>query len=437
MNRSRCLRAIVLTAGLLGLPALAMAAPDMQHIIPSGQAPDPTPVAPVAPCHVQVHREISPRVLRAGEAVTLSVEGTWECDGRSLPPTDLMLVIEDTEALRGAQAGGLPQPLSALKGALPALIDAAERIDAHVGVMRIGRGWLHDLPVEGGAAHFAKIRSLVADLARPLGGAPHRYLGITAGSGLMPPGGRQFLLLVDAGQPFRPVTTEQVDYCRLVRSRHGLAVLSLHAAERRYADCPTPGLFFESISPAGEDLPERIDAIIDAILREQPPTALRYEHPLEIGTWNYEPEGVAPRPPDEDGPRRLAWEQPLRDGREGEFVFRYRLRSAADLAPGELRLSADPGAWLLFDYPEDRITRRLRAEWVCVYRAGRRDEDCAEFVPGQPPTPTLPTRTSTLTTTPTPTARPSSTPTSTLTPTSTPPPYLFLPRVLGARLGGR
>jgi hypothetical protein len=225
------------------------------------------------------------------------------------------------------------------------------------------------------------VRGAIQGLDLGLMGDPVEFEGVNAATSSLPVGGRQIVLLIDAGQPFvvNPRGPSHRRACMVAIATHALAILSLYAAEGRYGACATPGLRFASTSPVGEDLAERIDEIIDATLREQPPSALRYEHPLDASAWSFEPEDVEPGPPDEVGPLRLVWEHRVRGDHEGAFAYRYLLRAAADLPPGERRLSVAPGAGLLFEYPADRLTRRLRAERVCVYRAGRRDEDCGGF----------------------------------------------------------
>ncbi len=422
------------------IPAVLASSPSSspaQRGGPRPPTPGPTPIAPTVPCGVVMQRSVSPPVLRAGDVATVRVDVRWACDGRNLPPTDLMIAIEDSEALRGSQAWGLPQPLFSLKLAMPRLLDAADAVDARVGLLRYARSWRLDAEVAGGKAHRDAVRAAIGRLEEPMDGDPRQFTGLQAAVGNMPAAPRRIVLLVDAGQPFQNRGDENTGACFSATASLALAIVSLPAAERRYAGCATTGLFFESHSPAGADLAEIIDAIVDATLREQAPTSLRYEHPLDDDAWTLESSGVLPRAPDEASPHWIAWTESVRPAREGTLAYRYQLRAAADLTPGEHALAAAPGPGLISLFRADRVIDRFRAERVCIYREGRKDDDCGSFAAnatataaarssGSSPTPAA-TETPNgappdATSTPTRTATPmrTSIPTRTLTPTRSP-----------------
>lgn len=416
------------------------------------------PPAVRPPCGLEATRDVAPRVVGAGEAVTITVAWDFDCRDEPQPALGLLLLVEDTAALAGVD-GGLP---GRVRAGLTRLVDAVDVArGGRIGLTRYGpSGAEWRTPLATGEPGRAAVRSAIAPIQGRLGGFAHAVAALEDAAAQLlatPSDVARTVLLVDSGAPLVSGTNAQGAILRCLALRDEgirVVVVSLATADRRLEGCAQPGDFWASTHPDGHDLARLFDRLELHLLGDPYMTSSAFTETLAAG-WSLIGEGSRPRVPDDilaDGV--FAWYEPAPPPPGGHRVA-YRIRAPAVSTPVVAPAGRPGGPRVGLGRADGSVLETpLDDPAVCVYPAGA-PQACATHAAGltataarpsptatpspprTPPTPTsVFTAVATGTATATPTATRSGTPpTPTVTATSggqtTPPPpgsgSLYLP----------
>ena len=416
------------------------------------------------PCDLAAQRTAAPRVVGAGELVTLTVAWDYRCTEVPQPAMALLLAVEDTAALAGVD-GGLP---GRLRDGLTRLVDAIDVArGGRLGLMRYGpSGPEWRTPLAPGEQGRTAVRTAIVQLGGRLGGFAHTVSALEDAAAQLiavPSGPGPTVLLVDSKAPLVTGTSAEGAILRCLALRDDgvrLLVLSLATAARRLEGCALPGDFWASSSPDGHDLPELVDRLSLHLLGDPYVVGSAFTETLAAG-WTLVAEGSMPRVPDDilaDG--LFAWYEPAPAPTGGHRVA-YRVRAPAVATSQTAPVSRPEGPRVGLARADGSMLVTLLADPdVCVHPLGE-PQGCAEHAanltataagtpPTATPTPALtpPTPTSVFTDVPptaatpspsatSPTAVTTASPTRVRSPGPTPPwpvaDRVFLPYVVRSR----
>lgn len=421
---------VVIVALVVGLGPLAAGG----HAV--GRALGQAPVVR-QPCDLMTHRTVAPRIVAAGQLVTLTVAWDYRCDQVPQPARALLLLVEDTAALAGVE-GGLP---GRVRAGLTGLVDAVDvSVGGRLGLTRFGpSGPEWRTPLAAGEGGRSAVRAAIGQLGGRLGGFAHTVSALEDAAAQLvavPTGQDRLVLLVDSGAPLVTGTTAQGAILRCLALRDEgvrVVVLSLATADRRLEACARPGDFWASTSPDGHDLPGLVDRLTLHLFGDPYVTSSAYTETLAAG-WTLVAEGTFPRVPDDILAEGLfAWYQPAPAPPGGHRVI-YRVRAPQVDAPLLAPVSRPNGPRIgLGRGDAPMLVTHVDDVPVCVFPVGA-PEGCADHAAhltataaGTPATATAtpaltpPTPTSVFTAVPPTAATPTpATPGPSATPTRTP-----------------
>lgn len=400
---------LALSAPLAILSILAGSTTCLALLVAHPLAQDPPAPAPLPvsgpPCALEAERAISPRIVEAGQPLTISVSIHYDCTVQPPPALDLVFAVEDTAALidENLSAGARADSLSRLKVELTELVDGLEPANgSRIGLYRADLGG-PSVALASGSAAFDATRSAISDLKAE--GACHRrattvhaisraladaddpdhptvviYLATAAppctGGGTVPPPGAPSL----------------GEACDALKAQATLALIDQGGGAMR--GCNSPGWYYR-VSDPNLETPAVVHDLTNRLIHPDRPLSLLYAENLDPLYFDYE-FGSGNPSPNSDG----KWPFLVAEPWVGTHRLQFRITALA--APSVVPVSLPPGPLLSLKSRSQALTWHLPNPDVCIYRPGRRAQDCA-------PNPIVlsPTPTPTASATPQPTRAPS------------------------------
>ncbi len=412
----------VLAGVYLSSPAASTAEPwhmpgGIRHL-ESAAAPAQDP-APSLPCDPTVSRVVDPLVLAVNEVLDVAVGFDYQCASKN-QAYDYFLLVENSSYLRPEGWSGRRLIGNVRDG----LHDFVLRMDYDVGsrggLILFSSNELANVELQGDSggqqALINGIRNINETSSRSsrASGEAVELAMERLRAAQTPTGTKQLILLLDAGAPMTQAKVDVFEACQAAKDEGILmSVYALEAAEDRLSECASEGLFRGSSRESGDDIPEDMQKLgealaagkqVDRLLLSdrtspafayvdgsgKPAEPVRFIHEL---SWDIVPELLTPEP-------------------DGGYMFEYQLRAGESYANEIVPLSEVASLTLYYkdgyfaDLPLDNPE-------VCIYAPGR-EEFCDSFKA----TLTPPAPTETPTGTPTATEEgPQETETPTVTPT--------------------
>jgi hypothetical protein len=393
--RAACLPlvAVAVLAGMaLSVPGAA-AAPAMLPVMQDEPTPTPQILTSdsLVPCNLRGKHDVDPRIVEMGSDVTVSVDYSYNCITEGTRQIDMVLVVEDTGALRIDRDRAGQQPLENLKDGLQRFVIAIDPTnDSRVGMVKYASNWTGAPPIGSGEDHFQAFLNALNQVRGALGGCANPGSALRAASGMVNSLGKpdptdppSLMIIVDAGAPpcsgVPPSQEAGIgNACDAAKAEQVTVVLvALRASNGRLRGCNTPGWYYRSSSDTGSDLPGIFEDIRDRTLRDQKPRETLYSDFFDTLYWEYVFGSGAPRDPDTFF-GDLIWSEQVPQVPRGNYRYSYRMKATNGPLVGPVTLDPGPALQLIFSQVSEEWF--LPQKEVCIHRAGRMEQDCGQFI---------------------------------------------------------
>lgn len=340
---------------------------------------------------------MSPRVVEEGQPISVEVTYQYDCREDGTRQVDLLYVVENNGQLR-AESGKLRNNLVNALQNLALAVDY--RNGSRFGMIWIGCNWQGIVPLNSGKDHYEGWLRQISSIRGQMPGGVNFGSAMRAASGDLnnlakekpegiPPG---VMLIIDAGSiecvgvPAPQDDASVGDACNAAKSEKNIVILvALQASQGRLNGCNSRGWYFRSSSEAGNDLPGLFTQIRDQLLEGKKPQTTAYNDYLQPAYFQYQDLSGIPRDPDTVVfGTDLAWEENVsRSNPRASFRYTYKVDTLQGSGGIITPITIDPGPDLQYYYANGTSDQLLlENETVCIYRPGRRDQDCGAFESG-------------------------------------------------------
>ena len=179
--------AVVLFGMAMSVPG-ASAAPARLPVMQDEPTPTPQILqdSSLVPCNLRGKHDLDPRIVEEGDDVTVTVDYSYNCVTQGTRQIDMVLVLEDTSALRIERDQGGQQPLVNLKDAIQRLVISVDPTNgSRIGMVKYGPNWTGAPPIGSGEAHFQAFLNAINLVRGALGGCANPGSALRAASGMV------------------------------------------------------------------------------------------------------------------------------------------------------------------------------------------------------------------------------------------------------------
>lgn len=401
--RAALLAACALLAALFAATAALPGTTPVGHAAPASQTgplqdeptETPEPQEGITPCDTKGRHSIEPRIVEEGEQVTVKVEYDFNCSSDGTRQVDLMYVLENNGMLKLVGESPGQSLLNNLKDGMQRLALAVDwRNESRVGMIWYGCNWQGIVPIGSGSQHYDLwLRQINAIRGQVPGGANPATSLRAASSDLNNlakdpdnpvPG---VMILIDAGSPGcqgapPPQEAGLEQACNAAKAEGNvLALVSLEAAQGRLRGCNSRGWYWRSGREDGSDLPAIFEQIRDQLLFSKRPSETHYNDFLQTAYFEYVFGSGIPRDADNIFFNSdLTWEEPVPQNPVGAYQYEYKVQTLVGSGGAVSPITIAPGPQITLYYADGASNRvLLENQDVCIYRSGRREQDCGPF----------------------------------------------------------
>ncbi len=404
-----------------GIVIVAMVFAALAVGIPPGRAQ----TAP--PCSLDVTRSVAPRVVAAGESVTVTVRWRYACKPDERRVRDVVIALDISAGLNDASGRLLP----AVQDGLARIVNRLPVDEARLGIIFYDTRIRANLQPATGLEAYTQRRDAIRGVRNTGSGFADARVALDAAAAALGDEAQEpVIVLVDVGGSLPPSRSisDVLTTCRSLQDAGAsVAVLSLPGSNARFASCASIGGEMTSITADGSDAPLLLGGLAGRWIGDPDPLLTEWHEPLDAAGWSYELASGRPRDPDAlRGAERMWQEYAISAAGDHTLTWRAKAQPVRTAVTTSVTTAGGPFVALIdraghaFTWPAPRVP-------LCIHPAESVD-GCAGFVarltatvpapsPDPPSTPTVPSITATPTT-----AAPGATETPAAATTTTPSP---------------